>query len=252
MAAQEQWPSKPADQSAPTGKRTWSELQRLFYNHNVEDYERERKYRFRAYARKTRILRRILEGRGSQEVLEVGAGSGLVTTLLEPTLAARRYVALDLSHAMLRAARSRGAGSQCQFVVSDACAAGLAGDRFDAIVGVDILHHLDNPVAALREWRRVARPGGHLVLLETNPYHPVNLAFIGVEHELRTFMNSQDNLLAWVREGEWKNGALRATPTFTPSGPRLLGPVLDAIDRVALWVPGSQWLAGLWLITAQK
>ena len=122
----------------------------------------------------------------------------------------------------------------------------------DIVVGVDILHHLSSPAAALAEWQRVTRPGGTLAILETNPYHPVNLAFIGVEHELRLFMNSPGNLVSWAREAGWQDVRLSVTPTFTPSGPPAVAWLLDAIDRVMVHVPGARWLAALWLLSGRK
>ncbi len=35
---------------------------------------------------------------------------------------------------------------------------------FDVVTALDVLEHLDDDVAALREWHRICRPGGHLLL----------------------------------------------------------------------------------------
>ncbi|HEY2386215.1 MAG TPA: class I SAM-dependent methyltransferase [Candidatus Binatia bacterium] len=198
------------------------------------------------------MLRRELEKSDVHDVLEVGAGSGLVTTFLAPALPRVRYVALDFATAMLAAARSRAATPRVHLIATDAGAAGLASDSFDAIVGVDIVHHLESPVQAMREWWRLARPGARLAVLETNPYHPVNLRFVGVAHELRLFLNSPANLVAWAREAGWQEVALDATPTFTPSGPPWLARALDAVDHLAVRMPGARWLAALWLLTGRK
>ncbi|MBX6312576.1 MAG: class I SAM-dependent methyltransferase [Isosphaeraceae bacterium] len=39
---------------------------------------------------------------------------------------------------------------------------------FDAVVADSVLEHLDDPLTALREWARVVRPGGRLVLWSPN------------------------------------------------------------------------------------
>lgn len=241
-------PAAPDDRS----DARWRIGQREYYENNLAEYEHERALRTRAYARKAGILARTLTSSGCRSVLEVGAGSGLVTTFLAGALPGVRYVALDLSTTMLAVARNRVPPPSPSLVVSDARAAGLASERFDAIVGVDILHHLESPSAAMHEWLRLARPGARLTVLETNPYHPVNLQFIGVEHELRLFLNTPANLVRWAREAGWTDVTLGPTPTFTPSGPRWLWRALDGLDHLAMRVPGSRWLTALWLLSGRK
>jgi SAM-dependent methyltransferase len=41
----------------------------------------------------------------------------------------------------------------------------VADDAYDAVLASHVLEHLANPLGALAEWRRVVRPGGHLLLI---------------------------------------------------------------------------------------
>jgi SAM-dependent methyltransferase len=46
---------------------------------------------------------------------------------------------------------------------------GLADGAYDFVLSSHCLEHAANPLQALREWRRVTRPGGHLVLVLPDP-----------------------------------------------------------------------------------
>jgi ubiquinone/menaquinone biosynthesis C-methylase UbiE len=229
----------------------WNERQRGYYEAHASGYERQRTGRERAYRRKALLLHATLPNRVGA-LLEVGVGTGLVTTHLASLVRPTRYVGLDLSLAMIELARARGGDRGVDFVVGDAVATGLRDARFDAVVAVDILHHVENPVQALHEWCRVTTPGGRLAVLETNGCHPVNLVNLVRRHEWGVFRNTKRNLAIWAWKAGWQNVEVRPTASFTPSGPPALAGVLDAMDRSALNIPGSSWLTGLWLITAQK
>lgn len=48
---------------------------------------------------------------------------------------------------------------------------GLADGSYDFVLSSHCLEHTANPLAALREWRRVTRDGGHLLLILPDPRH---------------------------------------------------------------------------------
>jgi len=41
----------------------------------------------------------------------------------------------------------------------------VPGDSYDAVLSSHVLEHIANPLGALGEWRRVVRPGGHIMLI---------------------------------------------------------------------------------------
>jgi demethylmenaquinone methyltransferase / 2-methoxy-6-polyprenyl-1,4-benzoquinol methylase len=101
---------------------------------------------------------------GSAPVLDVAAGTGLVTRALLQRGRAERVVALDQSDPMLRAASRIGGGTL--FVLGQAERLPFPDATFDALTVTYLLRYVDDPGATLRELVRVVRPGGTIASLE--------------------------------------------------------------------------------------
>ena len=91
-------------------------------------------------------------------VLDLACGPGFVAAA-----AAERgalAVGLDFSSAMIASARAR--HPAIRFEESDAEALPFAAGSFDAVVANFGIHHVPDPIRALRETHRVLRPGGRV------------------------------------------------------------------------------------------
>lgn len=100
--------------------------------------------------------------RPGQRVLDLAAGTG---TSSEPfAQAGARVVPTDLSLGMLEVGKRRSPG--LTFVAADALALPYADGSFDAVTISFGLRNVEDPSAALREMRRVTKPGGTLVVCE--------------------------------------------------------------------------------------
>lgn len=99
---------------------------------------------------------------GAARLLEVGIGSGLFLRHALQALPAARGLGLDLSEAALdfsrRHAACHGLGGRFEASRHDLLQSALPG-RFDALICVEVLEHLDDPPALLRALRRQAGPG---------------------------------------------------------------------------------------------
>jgi demethylmenaquinone methyltransferase/2-methoxy-6-polyprenyl-1,4-benzoquinol methylase len=107
-----------------------------------------------------RATREALGARPGQTVLDVAAGTGVST--VELAAGGVTAIACDFSLGMLRA----GAGRPVPRVAGDATALPLADASVDGVVISFGLRNVADPDAALREFRRVTRPGGTLVVCE--------------------------------------------------------------------------------------
>ncbi len=118
---------------------------------------------FEPYARD--LVRRLTVG-ASAAVLEIAAGTGIVTEHLRETLPTGvRLVVTDLNEAMLDLARQKiGPDSRIEWQKADACALPFADGSFDAVVCQFGLMFFPDKPAALRETHRVLKSSGMLLL----------------------------------------------------------------------------------------
>ena len=99
--------------------------------------------------------------RSTDVLLDVGAGPGTITADLAGHVA--EVVGLDPAPAAVAAAREHVAArglTNVRVDVGDVYALDAPGDTYDVVHAHQVLQHLADPVAALREMRRVCRPGG--------------------------------------------------------------------------------------------
>lgn len=96
-----------------------------------------------------------------QRVLDVGCGPGALTTELVGRVGASAVTAIDPSASFVAAARKRHPGVDVRLGSAEALP--FDDDSFDAAIAQLVVHFMADPVAGLREMRRVTRPGGSVV-----------------------------------------------------------------------------------------
>jgi ubiquinone/menaquinone biosynthesis C-methylase UbiE len=105
----------------------------------------------------------LSELKPGQDLLDVGCGPGTITTDLARAVSPGRVTAVDSSAEVLARAESAAADAGvvgAVFEVADVHALPYADDSFDVVHAHQVLQHVADPVQALREMRRVCRPGG--------------------------------------------------------------------------------------------
>ena len=114
-----------------------------------------------------RFLRWVPVGAGDR-VLEVGCGTGVVVRDLAALVGRRgRVSAVDTSATLLARARSlsRGApGGRIVFRRADGSRLPFGDGRFDVVLAITVILHVEDPLRVVKEMTRVTRPGGRVGL----------------------------------------------------------------------------------------
>ena len=118
--------------------------------------------------RAQRELISLLEVKEDMSFLDVGCGTGWalgqIAVLAEGN---GRFYGVDLSPEMIAKARENFEGlDSFHFVIASAEDMPLESDFFDVIICTNSFHHYFNPAKALREMRRLLRPGGKVYILD--------------------------------------------------------------------------------------
>ncbi|GAA1648873.1 methyltransferase domain-containing protein [Georgenia ruanii] len=106
--------------------------------------------------------------RPGMSVLDVGCGPGTITVGLADRVAPGPVVGLDRDAGVLRRTRSGAARANLRYAVGDVYALPVATASVDVVHAHQVLQHLGDPVAALRELHRVLRPGGLLAVRDAD------------------------------------------------------------------------------------
>ncbi len=104
-------------------------------------------------------LRRALSGAPGRLIADIGGGTGNYSAALRDE--GWEPLVVDRSEAMLECARTKG----LQTLSCDAQGLPLGDERFDAVMLISMLHHVDDADAVLSEARRILRPGGRLAVM---------------------------------------------------------------------------------------
>lgn len=110
------------------------------------------------------------------QCLDVGCGNGYaVRAMAQRVFPGGTVAGVDVSPVMVREAQKHPDNPpQVRFLVSPAETLPFESDQWDRLLSVEAIDYMQNPLAALKEWHRVLRPGGSVWMMvdyfKENPY----------------------------------------------------------------------------------
>ncbi|MBI5363893.1 MAG: metalloregulator ArsR/SmtB family transcription factor [Planctomycetes bacterium] len=132
---------------------------------------------------------------------DLGCGTGYLASSLVGLCA--KLVCVDSSAAMLEEARKKlepiARGAALEFRRGELDELPIADDELDGCVAGMVLHHLDDPADAVREMRRVLKPGSSAVVLELAPHKEEWMRDEQGDHHLG--LDPRDVRIAFERAG---------------------------------------------------
>jgi demethylmenaquinone methyltransferase/2-methoxy-6-polyprenyl-1,4-benzoquinol methylase len=117
------------------------------------------------------VIRRAALPPGAS-LLDLGAGTGDLARLALGRCSGCRVVAADFTLEMMHQGRAGPASAVLLWSAADALNLPFAGETFDAVVSAFLLRNVTDVSRSLHEQRRVLKPGGRLVALDTTRPRP--------------------------------------------------------------------------------
>jgi phosphatidylethanolamine/phosphatidyl-N-methylethanolamine N-methyltransferase len=118
-------------------------------------------------------------------MLEVGVGSGINACMYPRSV---KVTGIDLSGKMLAKARERLARKgvrNVRLIEMDAASLKFADESFDIVYAPYVISVVPDPIAVVREMRRVCRPGGRIIIL--NHFRSLNPLLASIERAISPF-----------------------------------------------------------------
>jgi demethylmenaquinone methyltransferase/2-methoxy-6-polyprenyl-1,4-benzoquinol methylase len=106
---------------------------------------------------------------GSGWVLDLATGTGDIAALSSSSYPEAHVIGADFSQNMLREARKRFSDRAVDWQACDANHLPYDDNVFESVTFGYLLRNVDDAVQVLREVRRVLKPGGRVVCLDTTP-----------------------------------------------------------------------------------
>jgi ubiquinone/menaquinone biosynthesis C-methylase UbiE len=133
---------------------------------------------------------------GGKTSADIGAGSGFITEALVG--AGLKVIAVDQSPVMIARMREMfSAVEGIEYRVGEAESLPVADTSVDYVFANMYLHHVEEPLTAIKEMARILKPGGRLVIADLDRHE---FEFLAIEHHDRWLGFERGDIAAWLAE----------------------------------------------------
>lgn len=167
----------------------WADDYDSYYPHTIKSSQEEMQWK---------LAFKNFTGNAGQKILDVGTGTGFVALILAEL--GHEVKGVDISKGMMKEAEKKAKEKELniQFNYADAEKLDEPYNTYDIVVNRYMLWTLQYPEKAIKEWIRVLKPGGKLIIIDGDWFNKK------LSYKVKTFLG---NLLVLVTEfkNPWKN-----------------------------------------------
>jgi len=181
--------------------------ERVFASDFAEEYARKHRKiaeRFGREVAEKLTLRGFVGGR----ILDVGCGFGATAIVVAQALPNSELVGIDLSDPLLelaiQSAQAGGLGERVAFEKADVQEIPFDDDSFDAVINLQMVHIVEDPIAMLDEMERVLTPAGVLFMAD------IRRSWVGFFDKVFKSALTVDEASALVRRSKLREGIFSA------------------------------------------
>lgn len=169
-------------------------------------------------------------------VLDIGCGDGVYTIELFDKVPVKRMLGVDYATRAVEIATAKSGARPIEYEVQSAYSLPYAAKSFDVAILRGVLHHLDDPVPALKEALRVATI---VWVIEPNGYNP-GLKFLEkfsryhIEHQEKSYLPAYldkeiEKMGGKVLRRKWAGFVPMFCPDWMAKMMKAIEPVVEAV-----------------------